>query len=218
MIAYKGNNGEVCFNDQRVDGPGGDLGVEAVVNDVFGDGGVGLVDTDANGMFGRTLRDEDDVDLVAGEGFEESFGEAGDADHAAAFEAEQGDPGDAGDAADAVAVGDGVEFDDGARVFGGKGIFDPYGNVLPHDGLDRRRVDHFRPKVRELHRFLIGDTGDEPDVGYEAWVGGHHAGYIGPDLQAAGVDSGGEDSGGIVGAATAERGGDPFFIGGDEAG
>jgi hypothetical protein len=55
-------------------------------------------------MFGGALGDEDHVDLLAGEGFEKSFGKAGDADHPAAFEAEQGDAGDAGDAADAAAV------------------------------------------------------------------------------------------------------------------
>src|SRR5258708_26574126 len=58
---------------------------------------------------------------------------------------------------------------------------------------------------------------DELNVGYEARVGCHHAGYICPYLYQFGVDGCGKDRSGIIGAASSQGGGNSIAVGCDKA-
>ena len=86
---------QVFFDAERFYFLKGDLYGKGFIHQLFGIITACIVDSHADAVFGRSLSDEDDVDLSLCQGFEQSFGKAGDTHHATAFEAEQCDVVDA---------------------------------------------------------------------------------------------------------------------------
>src|SRR6185312_2343651 len=78
-------------------------------------------------------------------------------------------------------------------------------------------MEHFGAEVRQFRGFGEGDDFDAVSAGEDGGVGGEHAIDVGPDLDFFGIDAGADDGGGEIGAAAAERGGDAFNRGTDEA-
>ena len=95
LFTHEGYDGQVLFDPERFHFLEGDLDRKCVIHQVFGILAAGIVYPDADAVFGRTLGDEDDVDLALCQGFEKSFRETGHTYHTAAFEAEQCDVVDA---------------------------------------------------------------------------------------------------------------------------
>ena len=90
-------------------------------------------------------------------------------------------------------------------------------NVL----FDRRqnggRVQHLGAEVRQLRRFFKADDFHAQRIGAHARIGGHDAVDIGPDFDGLGGERAANQRAGKVRAAAAQRGGEPGFVGGDEA-
>ena len=165
----------------------------------------------------RGLGDQDDVDPGAGEGVEQPGGEPRDADHAAAFQRDQGDVVGIGDAQDILRSLRGIFLHQGTPTLRIEGIPHIDRNPLFHDGLDGRRINDFRPEVGQFLGGTVGDVPDGPGGRDNLGIGGHNARDVGPDLHQAGTDAHGQQRCGVVRAATAE-GADPALrIRGDEA-
>ena len=95
LFADEGHDRKVFLDAERLDFLEGDLYGEGFIHELSGIFAPGIVDAYADAVFGRTLSDENDVDLPLRKGFEKSLGKPGDTHHAAAFEAQQGDVVDA---------------------------------------------------------------------------------------------------------------------------
>ena len=64
-------------------------------------------------------------------------------------------------------------------------------------------------EVGELGGLLEADAADAKSVRTDAWVGGHNAVDIGPDLDGAGVQPAAHERAGVIRAAPAKRSGHP---------
>ena len=104
-------------------------------------------------------------------------------------------------------------------MFGVEGVLHLDGNIFHTDGIDRRRVDHFRTEVTEFHGLHIREFVDGIGTFDHLRVSRHEAIHIRPYLQYLGIQHGGDDGGGIVRTATPEvRRLVGVAVSGDEAG
>ena len=71
--------------------------------------------------------------------------------------------------------------------------------------------------MRKFHRLLVGNIGYYPRIANQAGIGGHHAGHIRPDLNAAAGKHAAINGGGIIRTTPSQRSGDALAIGGNKA-
>ena len=103
--------------------------------------------------------------------------------------------------------GSGLRGDARAFHIGPPGVQNQDRNILFKSGKNGRRMQHFGAEVRHFGSFGEGDAFHAAAAGHDARVGGEHAIDVGPDLDFFGVDTGGDDGGGEIGTAAAERSG-----------
>src|SRR5215470_8814354 len=101
--------------------------------------------------------------------------------------------------------------------FGIAGVQDPDGNVFLLGWRDRGGVQDFGSEARQFGGFVEGHHGNAAGFRAEARIGGHDAVDIGPDFDAAGVESGANDGSAVIGATTTERGGHAVASGSEKA-
>ena len=98
-----------------------------------------------------------------------------------------------------------------------EGVLHVDGDAFGHHRLDGGRVNDLGSKVGQFLCGAVGDVGNGAGGRRHLGVGGHDAGNIRPDFLAAGMDAHGEEGGGVVRSAAAQRGGTAFLVTGDEA-
>eukprot|EP00906_Rhabdomonas_costata_P029741 RCo042011 len=136
----------------------------------------------ANGMLTGRLRDQDDVDLVPGQGSKQPRRNPRGPDHSRPFKEEKGDVGDRGDPANHVAVLEGPLAHDCTRALGQERGFDVQRDLVLDCRSHRRRVNHLCSKERQLHRLFEGQVGDPNHlVTQHPRVRGHHTVDIRPN-------------------------------------
>lgn len=94
----------------------------------------------------------------------------------------------------------------GAGVGGIEGVFYDDGYVLAKGGLYGGWVYYFSSEVRHFHSFGVGHVLYGEGFFYFSGVGGHYAVHVGPYFYDAGMNGSSYNSGGIVGASSAEGG------------
>ena len=138
------------------------------------------------------------------DGLEEAVGE----EHAGGDDVDDGEALFGGDGFEGAGAGWGDGDDAGSFVFGVAGVEDVDGDGLLDGGEDGGGVEDLGAKVGEFGGFLEGDGLDAEGVGADAGVGGHDAVDVGPDFDGTGVEASTDEGGGVVGASSAQGGGD----------
>lgn len=90
-------------------------------------------------------------------------------------------------------------------------------NVTAHGGQQGGRVQHFRTESRHFSRFFKGDHVNTFCRRDHARVGGVDTRHVRPDIHAGGVQGFAQQGGGVVAAATAQRGCASFGFAADKA-
>lgn len=112
---------------------------------------------------------------------------------------------------------DGVEgADDGAFALGGDERLDEETDALVLERFDSFWVDDAGSVVGELNGLVVWYLRDTYGVGEEFRVGVEETVHILPNGETFGVETIGEDGGGVVAALAAEGGGEAVVVGGDK--
>ena len=83
-------------------------------------------------------------------------------------------------------------------------ILDDDRNIHVVGGENRRRIDHLRAEIAQLHRLDIAQTLDHVGVVDHFRVGGHETVDVGPDFEHRGIEGRGENRRRIVRTSSAE--------------
>ena len=196
----------------------GNLAGKLVVEQLAGAGRVGGRHTDRGARFRGRLRHHKHADAAVGQCGEDAAVHANHAHHRRTAHRHHAHIVYGRYAADGAFRLRRVFRDDRAVGLGVEGVFYENGDILPAHGVNRGRIYHLRAEVAQFHGFAITEAGDGVGGGNDARVGRHEAVHVGPYFQSCGVERGGDNGGGVVGAAASEVGGDAFLrVFGDEA-
>ena len=204
-VTDEGDDGEIGHDLERVQQLVLELQLELALQHLAGLVAVVAVDTEADAVLGGRLGDQHDADPGAGDGGEDAAGHAHHALHAGAGDVEHAHAGEIRDGLHFEVIIPLLDADKGARPLRVEAVLDEAGNVELGHGGDGLRVQHLGTEVGELHRLFIGEGFEQVGIRYQARVAVVAALHVGPDLAALGIDAGGQDGCGIVGAVAAQQ-------------
>ena len=166
---------------------------------------VGVADADRRRILGSRLRDEEHADARLGQRLEYPVIDADHANHAQSLNRNQAGIVDRRNPLDCPAgVLHMLARDERAGRIEIERILDDDRNIPVVGGENRRRIDHLRAEIAQLHRLDIAQTLDHVGVVDHFRVGGHEAVDVGPDFEHRGVEGRGENRRRIVRPPAAE--------------
>src|SRR5580698_7890650 len=205
------------FSDQADDGFAAFVFYVGEFGEIGGEGGDGLIGVDGERDADFGGGDDVDGDFMTVEGFEDGAQKSVGEEHARGGDIDDGDALFGCDRFENVFALRGAGGDAGAFARGIARIQNIDRNIFLDGRKHGGRVQNFCAEVGEFGCFVEADDFDAAGFGADARVGSENPVDIGPDFDALGAESGAEDGGGKIGAAAADRRGDPGPAGGDES-